>query len=786
MPSHLSQMGRTSASFPNSLGIWWPVMSKRTADGYVFRTDLRLRPDPSSTPPAVSLRAACEYYATVGQTWERAAMIKASAVAGDLAVGEKFLESVRPFIWRRNLDFAAMRGIRSIKRQIDAHKGSGSGMEGRSVKLGRGGIREIEFFVQAQQLVWGGKAEELRGSATLGMLDALCKAQHVTKQTAADLKDAYLYLRRVEHRLQMVDDRQTHSLPEDQQGMERFAGFLGLQDSKTFLEILSKHLATVERHYDGLFEIPAPAGDDLFEKIIGSADDAIAAMRDLGFADPDGAVATVRKWPTSRLALLAEIGTHLLRAFGATAEPDTALNGFAQFLETQPNANNTIELLAARPELIELVAEVMGAAPRLTSWIQREPELVETALQREFSDLSLPDDLGLEPAMLESARRGLVRVYYALDNDCQAMTEDLSASISQLPVLETDVQPVLDLQRTWRRQTMFLLGCHMLRGYLSPVEAALPLGNIAQACLASLIPVIEARFQAVHGHIAGGMMAVIAFGKFGSREMTFASDLDLIFVYDHDPDAAMSDGSKPLAPTQYFARLSRRIINAIVARTTEGPLYEVDMRLRPSGKSGPIACSFAAFESYQMTQAWTWELQALTRARVIYCEGELDNRLNAAIRTALLRERCASGLARDIGEMRQRIRDDQKGASAMNIKNRPGGLLDLEFIAQFIQLRHAYQHPDILQKDAHSVLIRAGQLGLMDNSDAQHLAETVMFWRNLHGMLILSGGDGDDLTLSIRRAAGRTCGVDLISSLETATQDAADRVADAFDQLIRA
>ena len=760
------------------------IMAKRTARGYVFRTDLRLRPDPGSTPPAVSMRAASEYYPTVGQTWERAAMIKARPVAGDPATGQLFIDSIQPFIWHRNLDFMAMRGIRAVKRQINAVKGSGSEMAGRSVKLGRGGIREIEFFAQAQQLVWGGQSEALRSSSTLGILDTLAELRHAPAHIVSELKAAYLYLRRVEHRLQMVEDRQTHSLPETQDAIDRVAHFLDYRDNAEFFADLGHHLAIVEHHYDRLFESPVPVGDDLMERITTDPETASDALCDLGFANPERAARQVRAWPIKDEGLYAETVPILLRAFSSTAEPDAALDGFCEFLASQRDASATLATLIARPDLVELIAEVMGATPRLAAWIRVEPRLIESVLQREVSDLELPDDIGLEPAMLDSARRGLVRVHYTVDCSPAALTEELTGTIGDLPA--SDLQPILDRQRRWRRRRMFVIGCHILRGHLSPVEASQPLSAIAQACLASLIPIVEEQFRTDHGTIIGGSLAVVAFGKFGSCEMTFASDLDLIFVYDHAPDAPASDGSKPLAPSQYFARLCRRIINAITARTREGSLYEVDMRLRPSGKSGPIACSLTAFESYQLDQAWTWEQQALTRARVIYAESHLEERLRDIMRRALVRDRDPAQLAEDVRSMRQRMRNEQKGTQATSIKHRPGGLLDIEFIAQFIQLRHASEHPDILLRDVHSVLERAGQAELLPAADAKHLADAAVFWRNLHGMLLLAGGNGEDLSRSIRHAAGRSCGPELIASMETATADAETLVADAFARLVAA
>lgn len=765
------------------------IMSKFTADGYVFRTDLRLRPDPSSTPPAVSTTAARSYYRTVGQTWERAAMIKARPVAGDMEAGREFLDSNLGFVWRRNLDFASMRDIQAVKRQINAHRGSASiEIKGHNVKLGRGGIREVEFFTQAQQLVWGGKDIRLRGRETQPMLEALADQGHITRSDARQLRKAYEFLRTVEHRLQMVDDQQTQTLPGDLDGIGKIASFLGYADANDFEAELRNHLEIVERHYDGLLEHRPAAASDLhidFE-CKQSAPESLQRLEAIGFPDPEFVFTTFRRWlrgesraTGSKRAreIILEISPLMLESFASAPEPGVALERFDHFLTHLTQSVNLLAILAARPDLLRLIVEIMGAAPRLSYWLSREPELLDSVLQRDFEDLALPDDLGLEPAMLESARRGLVRLFYQMEFGVEEMTRDLQAELDNRLGGAHDFQTVLDVHRKWARGRKFQVGVHMLRGYLSPSEASIPLSGIAQACLNGLLPIISAEFANMHGRVNGGQLAILGFGRLGSREMTMSSDLDMIFVYSHPEDEIESDGAKKLATTQYYAKLCRRFINAITAPTAEGRLYEVDMRLRPSGKSGPIACSFQAFEDYQRNAAWTWEKQSLTRARVVYAEGDLKDRLENVMRSVLVEERHPEQLADEINSMRAKIHAEHSRPGTKEIKYRFGGLLDLDFAAQYLQLRYASRNPDILLRDAASVFRKAGEDGLISKSQATILTDSTLFWRNLQGILMLTTeGDqlSEDTSLALRKMVGRTCGQEILNRFEETMDETAE------------
>ncbi len=624
-----SLFGRTARDFVR-------ILDERTGDGYVFRTDLRLRPDPRSTPLAMSVAAALTYYETVGQNWERAALIKARPVAGDHRAARRFLADLQPFIWRKHLDFAAIEDIHSIKRQIQAHKGgSRIAVEGHDIKTGRGGIREIEFFAQTQQLIWGGRLRQLRVAPTCTALNRLAASRRIDQRTADTLIADYRFLRRVEHRLQMAEDAQTHRLPADTDSIARLAAFLGEPDSDHFVTDLRAHLTSVERHYAELFEEePSLAGPGNLV-FTGAEDDpdTLATLARLGFADPARVAAMVRDWHHGRMRatrsqrareILTEFVPELLRVFGATAHPDTAVLRFDQFLSRLPAGVQLFSLFHANPGLFSLVADIMAEAPLLAESVAQRPALLDAVLTAEFS-APLPERAGLAED-LASVRAGA-----------------------------RDFEDMLDLIRRWANERRFQVGVQLLRRGVAGERAGAAFADIAETALAALLPAVTADFARVHGAVPGGAFAIVAMGRLGSREMTLASDLDLILIYDARPDSVGSAGQRQLALSTYYARLSQRLISAITVPTAEGRLYQVDMRLRPSGESGPIASSLSAFAQYQRESAWTWEHMALTRARPIAGDARLCDGITAAIRAALGAPRDPQRLVGDVADMRRRI-----------------------------------------------------------------------------------------------------------------------------------
>jgi glutamate-ammonia-ligase adenylyltransferase len=710
------------------------LMAERTVEGYVFRTDLRLRPDPGSTPPAVAVPAALTYYESAGQNWERAAMIKARPVAGDREAGAAFLAELRPFLWRKNLDFAAIQDIHSIKRQINANRGSSKiAVEGHNIKLGRGGIREIEFFAQTQQLIWGGRKPELRLSRTLEALDALATAELIDRGACDAMTEAYHFLRKLEHRLQMVEDAQTHSVPQDAGALHGIAIMMGFSDTAAFAQALTAQLTAVEAVYARLFEeaptLSAP-GNLVFT---GAEDDpaTLVTLASLGFTDPSAISAIIRGWHHGRYRatrsarareLLTELMPSLLTTFGASPHPDLAFIRFDKFLEQLAAGVPFFSLFYNNPRILGLVAEVMGAGTRLADAISRRPILLDAVLSPNFFETPLsPETL---PAELEAAL-GLAGYY----------------------------EEILDIIRRWVGDHQFKIGVQLLRQWLNGEKAGAALADIAQTALAALLPRVTAEFSLSHGTIPGGGMVALGLGKLGSREMTVTSDLDLILIYDAPEGIESSDGPKPLPLATYYARLSQRYIKALTALTSEGGLYEVDMRLRPSGSAGPLASALAAFNRYHDEAAWTWERMALTRARVVAGPPAHVAKMETAIRRILTQPCDPERLVVDVDDMRRRLAESHRNPSIWNVKHRSGGMVDIEFIAQYLQLREAATRPDILRTNTIEALQSLETAGILDPATAADLIRALTLWRNVQALLKLTADEPfieDETTSSLK------------------------------------
>ncbi len=744
------------------------ILDERTGDGYVFRTDLRLRPDPRSTPLAISVPAALTYYETVGQNWERAALIKARPVAGDRIAARHFLAELQPFVWRKNLDFAAIEDIHSIKRQIQAHKGGGRiAVEGHDIKTGRGGIREIEFFAQTQQLIWGGRMRALRVGQTCAALRALAATGRIDAATCDALIDHYRFLRRVEHRLQMAEDAQTHRLPADRDGIARLAGFLGYKNPDGFVADLRARLGAVEKHYAELFEeAPSLAGPGNLV-FTGTEDDpeTLATLGRLGFRDPARVAAMVRGWHHGRIRatrsqrareILTEFVPELLRVIGSTANPDIAILRFDRFLSQLPAGVQLFSLFHANPGLFSFVADIMAEAPRLADGLAHRPALLDAVLTAEFS-ARLPGRDGL--------------------------ADDLDALLSGARGFED----MLDLLRRWTNERRFQVGVQLLRRTIDGNEAGAALADIADAGLCALLPAVAADFARAHGEVPGGAFAIVAMGRLGSREMTLASDLDLILIYDTPDDSAASSGPRPLAVSAYYARLSQRLISAITAPTAEGRLYEVDMRLRPSGESGPIASSLAAFAQYQREAAWTWEHMALTRARPIAGDRALCERAAAAVRAALTRPRDPDRLLADVADMRRRIAENNPAPAPWDLRNRAGGLVDLEFTVQYLLLREAAGRPVLLRRDPAAAIAALGEAGVLPPQGERELREALLLLRHLRALLAVLFDGAPDTTMLAGPAGAtlaRCAGAIDFARLEGDMTAACERVRAWYEQLI--
>jgi glutamate-ammonia-ligase adenylyltransferase len=702
------------------------LMEARDADGYVFRTDLRLRPDPAATPPSIAITAAISYYESMGQNWERAAMLKARPVAGDLDLGAEFLEAIRPFVWRRHLDFAAVADIHAMKRRIDAHKGTLIGahqhaaarIAGHDIKLGQGGIREIEFLTQTLQLVWGGRDPALRSPRTLDALRLLVRAGHLERRTAAGLASAYRFLRRVEHRLQMVADRQTHTLPRESEQFRRFALFMGYDDAASFADALLRHLTRVQTSYGKVFvQVPEPPGDGGgstldFSGVDAAPEETVKALEAMGFGNPVAIVAAVRSWQVGRVRalrsqrareLMEAMLPRVLQALSRQAQPDAVFARFDAFLNRLPTGVQLLSLFQRNPHLLDRVAAVLGAAPSLADHLTRTPSALEGLLSPE----AMPDVARLLRTRLADAR----------------VLEDAIAIIGATV-----------------REENFSISVATMEGRWGADEAGAMRSEVADAALTALLPRVLDDFAERYGRVAGGGMAVVLLGKAGGREMMAGSDLDLMLVYDHPPHVAESRGPRRLPASQWFIRAVHAFIAAVTAPDAEGPMFAVDMRLRPSGNKGPVAVSLASFQQYHASAAWTWERMALARARVVTGPAKLKAAVEAAIRVALANAGEPDRIRADAAAMRARMLRELPPEGPWDVKLRPGGQVEVEFIAQTLQLIHARAEPWIASPTTRIAIKRLQQAGALSPADGALLIHADRIWRTIQGMLRITYG----------------------------------------------
>lgn len=679
-----------------------------TKDGYVFRTDLRLRPDPAATPVALPIEAAETYYESVGKGWERAAMIKARPIAGDVAVGQAFLQHIRPFIWRKSLDFAAIHDVNNMIGLIHSHHGHDAiRIAGHNVKLGIGGIREIEFLVQTHQLIAGGRERQLQTPGTLALLDVLETLGRLPEEAKAGLADAYIFLRTVEHRLQMLNDEQTHSLPEDAAGLARVAAFMGMPDGDTFETALRRHLDFVARQFRTLMAtgLVQPSDDGDTRIPLGTDVPTAETLRDYHFAEPEQALAILARWRTYRYrafqtrraqALLDHLTPQILKALGATADPDGALRRVDSFLALLPAGVQVLSLFNANPWLLETLAEIMGTAPTLAETLARNPLLLDAMLSPGF--------------MQEFPQK-------------PALAADLARALEPA----ADLEEVLNLSRRWANDRKFQVGVQLLCGLIDGEDTGTALSDIADTLLAAMLPRVSTEFAQKHGTVPDGGMAVVAMGKLGGCELTFTSDLDLVFIY---TGSELSDGPKPLTAGHYFARLAQRYINALTALTEEGQLYEIDMRLRPSGRQGPIAVSVQGFTDYQRDQAASWEHLAWTRARIITAPDPLARQISEALREIMIRPRDGAVLAAEIAQMRERVDKEFGSDNAWNFKYARGGMMDIEFLAQFLILREAHRHPSLIGGNTVTTLRQLQTAEILAPQDTETLITAITLQRD--------------------------------------------------------
>jgi len=631
------------------------LLQKRTEDGYVQRVDLRLRPSPEVTPIALPVDAAISHYESSAEPWERAAFIRARAAAGDIAIGRRFLEAIEPFVWRRSLDFGVIEEVRQISARIRDHFAQGASIgPGFDLKRGRGGIREVEFFIQIQQMIHGGRDPSVRAPATLDAIEALHSAGRLDRSTADQLAHAYRLLRTIEHRVQMVEDAQTHLLPRDAGALDNVAELHGLAGGDELIDQLTPSVEAAGRIFDEL------TPDDRRQL----SNDPDILRRDLaaiGFADADAAGRHVAHWrsgkarslrsPAARQAFEAMLPA-LLPSIAVGGHPDHSLNRLSDIVEKLSSGVNFFRLLEARPELARLLAKVLAHAPALAEQLARRPELFEGLF--DASSFSMPPPPGEFADLLTNAMRG--RTY--------------------------DV--ALDRARRLVNERRFALGIQLIDQRRDPLEVTEGYARVAEGALVTLGRAAIAEFSKTHGAFPDGELVVLALGRFGGCSLTHASDLDIIYL--HSGSGGASDGAKPLGPNDYFNRLASRMTAALSVPTAAGPLYEVDTRLRPEGETGMLTVSLDAFEKYQHEGAWTWEHMALCRARPVFGSPEVRDRVATMIDGILKMPRDATKTIRDAVKMRADMDRHKPARGPLDVKLGAGGLVDLEFATHVLQL----------------------------------------------------------------------------------------------------
>ena len=634
------------------------ILQARDGDGYVLRVDLRLRPSPEVTPIALPVEAAISYYESQALPWERAAFIRARAAGGDVALGQRFLDAIRPFVWRRALDYGTIREIQDISRRIRDHHHQGQRFgPGYDLKRGRGGIREVEFFAQIHQLIHGGRDPALRVPATRDALAALAAARRIDAEEAGALDQAYVLFRTVEHRLQMIDDRQTHTLPGDSVALDNVARLHGLEDGAALIALLQPHVERVGRIYDALAEGSGsglPTDPDLLGERLAAA----------GFPDADIARRVVEGWrgatypalrsPAAQSALEAVLPT-LMAGFGGAPDPQHAITRFDAMLKRLPSAVNIFRLLEAQPALTRLLSAILSHAPTLAEQLGRRAELLDGLI-----DASALAPVGAVPELMAAMA-----------------IEERGA----------DYQWRLEHVRRLVNEKRFALGVQIVAGASDPLEVSAGYARVAEAAIEVLAAATVEEFASQHGTVPGSELVILALGRMGGGALTHASDLDLIYLFTGDY-AAESDGRRPLGAVTYYNRLAQRVTAALSVPTAAGPLYEVDTRLRPSGTQGPLSVSLEGFAGYQEKDAWTWEHMALTRARPVFGSPAAREQVQAIIDRVLNGARPERDILADAAKMRAEMAAHKPPAGPLDAKLLDGGLVDLEFAVHVQQLCH--------------------------------------------------------------------------------------------------
>jgi glutamate-ammonia-ligase adenylyltransferase len=596
----------------------------------------------------------------------------------------------------------------------------------------------------------------------------LASSNWITFEARDELTAAYEFLRRVEHRLQMVADEQTHTLPDDVEAVERFARFFGYDSRAAFASDLLGHLNVVQGHYGKLFEGDPAGTAQLPPADYSAGPDAprlLEHLATLGFENPITVAQTLQQWmagdyrvfrvPSTRSAFV-EFVPALMVGLAHAEDPDNAVMAFDRFLQALQRGARLISLLSQNRELVALVALILGAAPRLGDMLAQQPQIMDGLIDPRFFG-AMPDQ------------------------------RELSARLAATLADATSYEEFLDRLRLFGKESLFLIGTRILSGTVSAQQASVAFADVAEGIVHTVHGLVTERFVAQHGRIRGQETAILAMGRLGSREMTASSDLDLILLYDFDPEHPDSDGARSLQGAHYFARFTQRLISAFTTRTNYGVLYDVDMRLRPSGRAGPVASHITSFAEYQEREAWTWEHMALTRARVISASPEFRVKIERIIREVLTRPRNAAGVANDVADMRRAVALEKGEDDIWDLKHAAGGMVDIDFIAQYLQLVHAADKPDILDVRTLQVLDNAARLGVLPQSAAEVLRPATRLYHDLTQILRLCVSEkfkpetaGEDLLRVMARAGDAPD----FSSLEARVKETQSEVRRVFRALV--
>lgn len=714
------------------------VLNKQTKDGYVYRCDLRLRPDPGATQIAVSIKACEVYYGSLGQNWERAAMIKARHVVGDTRLADEFFTLMQQWIWRRHLDFSTIQDIVSLKNQMEvsALRDFKTDVQVKDlfnldIKRGTGGIREVELFVQIQQLIFGGRDATLRVIKTCEGLKALAEKEIIGEDLAHNLIKAYEFLRHVEHRLQMKDDRQTHSLPDNGDDFELMVRFCGFDTATSFIDALQKHRQTVSDAFVSLYEDT----DDLTAEgqrlvFTGAGEDrkTIETLKGMGFSDSSYIAERIRDWHhgsyrslnTERSRqILTRLVPVILDKAAKSPMPDQAFKNFDRFLGCQQSGVYMLSLLDYNAHILETLFKIFSMAPRMSGYLMENPEQLEALLTEKGQDFALPDR--------------------------EALIERVDAYLTPKESFEDRLYDIAH----WSKQHRFLASLNIINQKIK-IEDSFPyLSDVAEVTLFELLKAIQSKFEGRHGRIEGGVFSIVGLGRFGSRQMTVGSDLDIVMVYDAAGDAMASDGEMPLTVGQYYARLMQRLNTALTSQTKYGHIYRTDLRLRPHGDAGAMAIKRDDFKNYYLKEAWPLEIMSLIRARAISFDAQFADIVNADIKEILTQERDAQKWEQDIDDLRDKTLKEFKTDDVWDVKYHRGGLMDVMFDIQGRCLIHAHKNPEILCRSMIPIVETMKDAGILPSKGTDHLIRKITLLKRLQTIMRMTGKDVSGLSQNL-------------------------------------